>query len=135
MRALCFAPPSRSGFTTGSHAFDVARHLWLPKRTGIKFNLMVSTDRGPTLTWRVDQRIGRNKMYDRENETSPGILPIVMLIAAVIGTAGILLNDFGNTSQGSGNPEKITAAAVSRVGAIEIPSDAPAGQHQRGVSS
>jgi hypothetical protein len=74
-------------------------------------------------------------MYDRENETSPGILPIVMLITAVIGTAGILLNDLGNTSQGSSNPEKITAAAVSRVGAIEIPSDAPAGQHQRGVSS
>jgi hypothetical protein len=78
----------------------------------------------------VDKRIRRNKMYDREKRTSPVILPIVTLIVAVVGTAGILLNDFdpGNASQGTSNPEMITAAAVSRVGAIEIPSVPPAGQ-------
>jgi hypothetical protein len=58
------------------------------------------------------------------------IPPIVTLIVAVVGTAGILLNDFGpgNASQGSSNPGMITAAAVSRIGAIEIPSEPPAGR-------
>jgi hypothetical protein len=45
-------------------------------------------------------------------------------------TVGILLNDFGpgNGSQGSGNARMITAVAVSRAGAIEIPSEPPAGR-------
>jgi hypothetical protein len=70
-----------------------------------------------------------DRMYDREKRAGPAMLPIVTLIVAVIGTAGILLSDFdaGNVSQGSGNPEMITAAAVSRVGAVEIPSEPPAG--------
>jgi hypothetical protein len=64
---------------------------------------------------------------DRRGDAVP---VIVMVIAAVIATAGILLNDFspGNGSQGSGNATMITAAAVSRAGAIEIPSEPPAGQ-------
>ena len=58
------------------------------------------------------------------------IPPLVTLIVAVVGTAGVLLNDFlpGNASQGSSNAEMITAVAVSRVGAIEIPSEPPAGR-------
>jgi hypothetical protein len=45
----------------------------------------------------------------------------------------LILNDFGpgNDSQGSSNAKMITAAAVSRVGAIEIPSEPPAGRRKR----
>ena len=50
-------------------------------------------------------------------------------IVAIVGTGAILFNDFGpdNNSLGSGNG-MITAAAVSRAGAIVIPSDLPAGR-------
>ena len=55
---------------------------------------------------------------------------LVAAIVAVVGQTVILLNDFGpgNDSQGSGNAKMITAAAVSRAGAIEIPSQTPAGR-------
>lgn len=61
---------------------------------------------------------------------------IVTVIVAVVGTAGIL-NSLrpGNDSQDSGNARMITSAAVSRVGAIEIPSEPSAGRRQRGVST
>jgi hypothetical protein len=47
------------------------------------------------------------------------------IIVAVVGAAGILADDLGlgNASQGLGKSTMITAAAVSRAGAIEIPSD------------
>ena len=53
---------------------------------------------------------------------------IVTLIVAVAGMAGIL-NDLrpDNVSQGGGKARMITAAAVSRAGAIEIPSESRAG--------
>jgi len=49
---------------------------------------------------------------------------LVTAFVAVVGTAVILFNDFGpgNDSEGSGNARMITAAAVSRAGAIQIPS-------------
>jgi hypothetical protein len=55
---------------------------------------------------------------------------VPMLVAAIIAIVGqtvILFNDFGpgNDSQGRGNARMITASAVSRAGAIEIPSDSP----------
>jgi hypothetical protein len=55
-----------------------------------------------------------------------------MLVAAMIAVVGqtfVLFNDFGpgNHSQGGGYARMITAAAVSRAGAIEIPSASPAG--------
>ena len=55
---------------------------------------------------------------------------IVAAIVAVAGTAAILVSDFGpgNDSQGSGNARMITAAAVSKAGAIEIPSESAAGR-------
>jgi hypothetical protein len=55
---------------------------------------------------------------------------LVAAIVAVVGQTVILFNDFGpgNESQGSDNARMITAAAVSRAGAIEIPSAPPAGQ-------
>ena len=56
---------------------------------------------------------------------------IVSAIVAVVGTAGILfsVSDFepDNDSQGSGNG-MITAAAVSKAGAIQIPSEPPSGR-------
>jgi hypothetical protein len=54
---------------------------------------------------------------------------VVAAIVAVVGQTVILLNDFGpgNDLQGSGNARMITAAAVSKAGAIEIPSESPAG--------
>jgi hypothetical protein len=57
------------------------------------------------------------------------LLPVIAtVIVAVVGTAGILNNlSAANDSQGSGNPTMITAAAVSRAGAIELPSDPRAG--------
>jgi len=84
----------------------------------------------------VEQRIGQNmKIYaqrrDRRGDLIPSIPAIVTLIVAVVGTAGILLNDFGpgnDSQQGSGNARMLTAAAVSRAGAIEIPPEPPAGR-------
>jgi hypothetical protein len=53
---------------------------------------------------------------------------MVALIVAVVGQAAILFNDFGTGSglQGAGNAGLITAAAVSRAGATEVPSMLPA---------
>jgi hypothetical protein len=55
---------------------------------------------------------------------------LVAVIVAVVGQTAILLNDFGsgNEPQGSGNAKMITVAAVSRAGAIEIPSQTPDGR-------
>jgi hypothetical protein len=55
---------------------------------------------------------------------------IVTAVVAVVATVGILFTVFGpgNGSQDSGNARMITAAAVSRAGAIEIPSEPPAGK-------
>ena len=56
-----------------------------------------------------------------------GLIPVVLTaIVALVGTAAILFSDFGpgSDSQGSGNG-MITAAAVSRAGAIVIPSEPP----------
>jgi hypothetical protein len=52
---------------------------------------------------------------------------LVTAWVALAGTAGILFNDFGSdtSSQYSGNARMITDAAVSRTGAIEVPSVPP----------
>ena len=54
---------------------------------------------------------------------------IVAVIVAVVGQTAVLFSDFGpgNSSQVSGNG-MITAAVVSRAGAIAIPSEPPAGR-------
>jgi hypothetical protein len=57
------------------------------------------------------------------------LIPVmVVVIVAIVCTAGILFSDFGpsNDSEGSGSARP--AATVSRVGAIEIPSEPPAGR-------
>jgi hypothetical protein len=53
---------------------------------------------------------------------------LVTACVALAGTAGILFNDFGpdTSSRYSGDARMITAAAVSRAGAIEVPSVPPA---------
>jgi hypothetical protein len=63
------------------------------------------------------------------------LIPVVVtLIVAVIGAAGIFNNlRPGKNSPDSVNARMVTAAAISRVGAIEIPSEPPAGRLQRGV--
>ena len=57
-----------------------------------------------------------------------GLIPVtVAAIVAVLGTAVILFNDFGPSYDSRGSGRMITAAVVSRAGAIEIPSEPPAG--------
>jgi hypothetical protein len=73
-------------------------------------------------------------MHAQRNDRRGDLIPaIVTVIVAVVGTAGILLNDFGpgNDSHGNGNARMVTAAAVARAGAIEIPSEPPAGQQTK----
>jgi hypothetical protein len=49
---------------------------------------------------------------------------MIAVLVAIAGQAAILLNDFGagNGSSGDGKASVITAAAVSRAGAIQLPS-------------
>ena len=50
---------------------------------------------------------------------------IVAAFVAVVGTAGILLSFGPGTNSKQGNATSITAAAVSRAGAIETPTEPP----------
>ena len=64
-------------------------------------------------------------------QTNPHSIPVMIaILVAVMGQAAILLNDFGpgNGSRRDGSPGMITAAAVSRAGATEIPSPQPVRQ-------
>jgi hypothetical protein len=64
----------------------------------------------------------------RKDRRGDSIPVIVAAFVAVVGTAVILFNDVGpGDSQGSGSARMITAAAVSRAGAIEFPSAPPTG--------
>jgi len=69
----------------------------------------------------------RAQSKDRHGDLIP---VIVAAIVAVVGQSVILVNDFGagNDLQGRGNAKMITTAVVSRAGAIEIPSESPAGR-------
>jgi hypothetical protein len=67
------------------------------------------------------------KIFSQKEDARGHLVPVlVTVIVAVVGTAGIL-NDLGpgNNSHRSGDARMTTAAAVSKAGAIEIPS-APA---------
>ena len=72
----------------------------------------------------AEQRIGQNmKILAQRKDPRGDLIPVIVTVfVAVAGTAGILLNNFGsgNDSQGSGDARTITAAAVSRAGAVEI---------------
>ena len=60
----------------------------------------------------------------REYRRSRSISVIVAVFVAVVGQALVLFNDFGpgNDSPSGHRATMITAAALSRAGAIEIPS-------------
>jgi hypothetical protein len=73
----------------------------------------------------IEPRIGQNmKIHAQGKDRRGDWLPlIVTVIVAVVGTAGILYNlGPANDSEGKGNARVVTASAVSRAGAIEIPS-------------
>jgi hypothetical protein len=68
------------------------------------------------------------QMHASRKDRRGDLVPVIVtVLVAVVGMVGILWNDlgFGNDSQRAGNSGMITAAAVSRAGATEIPSDQP----------
>jgi hypothetical protein len=70
-------------------------------------------------------------MHAQRKDRRGGLIPVIVAaFVAVVGQTVIIFNDFGasNDSQGSGSATMITAAVVSRAGAIEIPSEPPAGR-------
>ncbi len=69
-------------------------------------------------------------MQAQRKDPRGGLIPVIAVIVAVAGQAVILLDDFsaGNNAQGSVNARMITAAVVSKAGAIEIPSAPTAGR-------
>jgi hypothetical protein len=109
------------------------------KTHGLNFNLLVSADCEPTSTSRTSSNELRQNMNvhaQTKNRRDDLIPVIVTVIVAVVGMAGILNNlRPGNDSQDSDKARMITSAAVSRAGAIEIPSEPPADRRQRGVST
>src|SRR5882757_3656035 len=109
------------------------------KMHGLKFNLMASADCESYISsMPIEQRIAQNMNdHAQTRNRRGGLVPVIVtIIVAVVGTAGILNNlRPHNDSQDSGNARMITSAAVSRVGAIEIPSEPPAGRRQRRVST
>ena len=66
----------------------------------------------------------------RKDGRGDAIPAIIAIIVAVLGIAGILIEDFGsdNVARASDNARATTGAAVARAGAIEIPSESPAGR-------
>jgi hypothetical protein len=85
----------------------------------------------------IEQRIAQNTNVHAQTKSRRGdLIPVIVtVIVAVVGTAGILNNLRPGNDSDSGNARMITSAAVSRVGAIEIPSEPPAGRRQRRVST
>ena len=68
-------------------------------------------------------------MHAQRNDRRSDSMPVIVAaIIAVLGTAVILFNDFGPSYDSQGSGRMITAAVVSRAGAIEVPSEPPAGQ-------
>ena len=63
-------------------------------------------------------------MDAQQTDRRRSIPVIIAVLVAIVGQAAILFNDFGtgNGSRRGGNPNMISAAAVSRAGATEIPS-------------
>ena len=70
------------------------------------------------------------------NDRHKLILAIAAVFVALVGQAGILVDDFGtgNNSQGSGSASMITAAAVSKAGAIETWTEPAAGRPESQVA-
>ena len=70
-------------------------------------------------------------MHAQRKDRRGGLIPVIVAaIVAVVGQTTILFNDFGagNDSHGRGDARMITAAVVSKAGAIEIPSQPDVGR-------
>jgi len=70
-------------------------------------------------------------MSAQRNDRRGNLIPVLIaVIVAVVAQTAILLDDFGasNNLRDGGNAKMITAAAVSRAGAIEISSEPPGGR-------
>jgi hypothetical protein len=83
----------------------------------------------------IEQRIAQNmNVHAQTKNRRDDLIPVIVtVIVAVVGTAGILNNlRPGNDSQDSDKARMITSAAVSRAGAIEIPSEPPADRRHEG---
>ena len=82
---------------------------------------------------RPEQGVEPMNVHAQTKNRRGDLIPVIVtVIVAVVGTAGILNNlRAGTDSQDTGNAGMISSAAVSRVGAIEIPSEPPAGRAQR----
>jgi hypothetical protein len=101
-----------------------------PRR--MKFNLVARPDdqpisglNGTSFQEHGAQRIGEITMDTQSKRLHRGLRPVIISAIVAIGaTAGILFNDFGPSSapQDSRTARMVTAAAISRAGAIEIPS-------------
>ena len=82
----------------------------------------------------VSNGLARQPMDTQSKNLRDDLRPVIITAIVAIGaTAGILFNDFGPGSapQDSGTARRVTAAAISRAGAIEIPSEPPAGQQPK----
>ena len=78
----------------------------------------------------VSNGLARQPMDTQSKNLRDDLRPVIITAIVAIGaTAGILFNDFGPGSapQDNGTARRVTAAAISRAGAIEIPSKPPAG--------
>jgi hypothetical protein len=78
-------------------------------------------------------RVEAADWWDRQMHGERKLPVLITAFVAVVGTAVIVFNDFSpdNDRQDRAYAKMITAAAVSRAGAIEIPSASPDGQHSR----
>jgi hypothetical protein len=98
----------------------------------MKFNLVARPDYQPisgldgtSLQEHGTQRIGEITMDTQSKSLHRSLRPVIICAIIAIGaTAGILFNDFGPSSapQDGRTASMVTAAAISRAGAIEIPS-------------
>lgn len=106
-------------------------------RTKIQFNGVRGLRAYISFT-HIVQRIAQNMNAHAETNNRRGdLIPVIVtVVVAVVGTAGILNNlRPGNETQDRANAGMITSAAVSRAGAIEIPSELLASRRLRGVST
>src|SRR5216684_3485915 len=130
---------------------DRRRSVIASESCRLKYILMVPADSGPNLHLggsAMDVRNHRNAQRsavsaqqsadwrDRQMQTQRkhrrgGSIPVIVAVfVAVVGQALVLFNYFGpaGDSPSSGSATMIKASAVSRAGAIEIPSGPPAGR-------
>jgi hypothetical protein len=68
-------------------------------------------------------------MQAQRKDRRGDLIPVVATaLVAVISTAAIVFGDFGPASHSQGSGNMITAAAVSRAGAVLTPSEPAAGR-------